>query len=76
MANFSTRKIPHQAVITLTGIVYEQLQDGSINPVPKHIEEKILTNVGTTEKECADEMTRRMGEIVKQLTTNKNTQDA
>jgi hypothetical protein len=70
MADFSERKIPHQAIITISGIVYEQLQDGSISPVPKHVEEVTLTNIGSTEKECCEEMITRI-EGLKKSWTNK-----
>ena len=71
MSEFSERKIPHQAIITVTGILYEQLQDGSVSPVPKHIEEIILTNLGSTEKECAEEMIHRIKEIKQSWTIIK-----
>jgi hypothetical protein len=70
MADFSERKIPHQAIITISGIVYEQLQDGSISPVPKYVEEVTLTNIGSTEKECSEEMITRI-EGLKKSWTNK-----
>ena len=71
MSEFSERKIPPQAVVTVTGILYEQLQDGSVSPVPKHIEEVVLTNLGTTEKECVEEMTRRIKDIKQSWIANK-----
>ncbi len=75
MPEFSKRKIPHQAVITISGIVYEQLQDGSINPIPKHVEQATLTNIGSTEEECAEEMITRIEGLKRSWTKNKeNTQ--
>tara|TARA_A100001515_G_C4576074_1_gene211404 strand:+ start:766 stop:996 length:231 start_codon:yes stop_codon:yes gene_type:complete len=74
MSEFSERKIPHQAIISITGIVYEQLQDGSINPVPKHVEEVVLTNIGSTEKECAEEMLGRIEGLKKAWINKENTQ--
>jgi len=75
MPEFSERKIPHQAVITVTGILYEQLQDGSVSPIPKHIKEITLTNLGSTEKECAEEMVTRIKGIKELWMTGKeNTQ--
>ena len=71
MSEFSERKIPHQSIVTITGILYEQLQDGSINPVPKHVEEATLDNLGSTEKECAEEMITRIKELKNTWTTNK-----
>tara|TARA_R110000824_G_scaffold9415_4_gene42129 strand:+ start:25587 stop:25820 length:234 start_codon:yes stop_codon:yes gene_type:complete len=75
VSKFSERKIPHQAIVTITGVLYEQLQDGSVSPVPKYIEEAILTNLGTTEKECVEEMIHRIKDIKQIWKTNKeNTQ--
>ena len=74
MTEFSERKIPHQAIITVSGIVYEQLQDGSINPVPKYIEEVTLTNIGSTEKECSEDMITRIKGLKKSWTNKENTQ--
>ena len=75
MAKFSERKIPHQAIITVTGVLYEQLQDGSVSPVPKHIEKVTLTNLGSTEKECVEKMITKIEDIKQSWTTNKeNTQ--
>ena len=71
MPEFSERKIPHQAIITVTGVVYEQLQDGSVSPVPKHIQETTLTNIGSTEKECAEEMIYRIEDIKQSWTKSK-----
>tara|TARA_R110000824_G_C15008630_1_gene657040 strand:- start:169 stop:399 length:231 start_codon:yes stop_codon:yes gene_type:complete len=74
MAEFSERKIPHQAIITISGIVYEQLQDGSINPVPKHVEETTLTNIGSTEKECSEEMITKIEGLKQSWINKENTQ--
>ena len=71
MSKFSERKIPHQAIVTITGVLYEQLQDGSVSPVPKYVEEAILTNLGSTEKECAEEMIYRIKDIKKSWKINK-----
>ena len=71
---FSERKIPHQAIITISGIVYEQLQDGSISPVPKYVEEVTLTNIGSTEKECSEEMITKIEGLKKSWTKKKNMQ--
>ena len=76
MAKFSDRKIPHQAVVTVTGVLYEQLQDGSVSPIPKHVEEVVLTNLGSTEKECVEEMINRIEDIKKSWIVKKeNTQN-
>ncbi len=75
MPEFSERKIPHQAIVTITGVVYEQLQDGSISPVPKHVEQVVLTNIGSTEKECGEQMINRIEGLKKSWTSSKeNTQ--
>ena len=71
---FSERKIPHQAIITISGVVYEQLQDGSISPVPKYIEEVTLTNIGSTEKECSEEMITKIEGLKKSWTNKENMQ--
>ena len=64
MAEFSERRIPHQAVVSVTGIVYQQMRDGSIDPFPKHSQEFILTTISSSEKECVEELEKKM-EILK-----------
>ena len=71
MSKFSDRKLPHQAIITVRGVLYEQLQDGSVSPVPKYTKEIILTNLGSTEKECVEEMVNRIEDIKQSWTKNK-----
>ena len=73
MPKFSERKIPHQAIVTVTGVLYEQLQDGSVSPVPKHIKEVTLTNLGSTEKECVEEMLHRIEDIKESWIADKET---